>query len=129
MTWLSTHEEYEYGHIVRLAYLLEDSNFVTRVEFSVPMAAYLERGEASIIPAALTTFYLKYGVTDKQISKNLAIFHYKTLKYCAHSRYRQLSYIRGDSIWVDKYFPNLEYGKKYLPCVINQWKMANYVGK
>jgi hypothetical protein len=106
-----------------LLYTLEDTEFTIALNVPIETHIYDNRGDASIIPSGLTSIYQKY---KKNVPKNLALFYTKTGSNLPIPEQNKLLHL--DRLWTDKYFPDLEYSKKYFRCIINQMNVLHYTG-
>lgn len=104
-------------------YLVEDTEFMQEISLTVDNNIYANRGKSSIIPSGIIA---TYSQLNKNVPINLALFYIKSGVTC-NNKYSY--YLKLDCEWTDAYFPNLEYGKKYYKCMLNQLKTIEYTGK
>lgn len=98
-------------------YLLIDSDF--QVEFSID----IPKAYQSIAPEY--AIYTMYAARNLPIARNIARFYLQHFKYQKRGpRWDLIREWRND---VDRYYPELQYGVKYYPCVINQLKQRMWI--
>lgn len=116
--------DYE-SKLYKLNYLLEDDEFVMKINVPIEQDIYEQRGDASVIPSGLITTYSKWG---RSVPKNLALFYSKNMPPDMPIE-DILPFMAIDVAWTDEFFPSCEYGKKYAKCTINQLKLLQFTGK
>lgn len=91
-------------------YKLIDDDFTCTTSIALNGKSHVRTPERVII--------IEYQARNLHVHKNLALY-YRTLS-------RPIEYLIVDRNWLDKYYPELEYGKKYYPCILRQFKMLQY---
>lgn len=110
--------------LYQLAYVLEDTTGSAQISLPIESHIYDSRGDASVIPSGLIHVYSKW---KQNVPRNLAMFYSQTFSSIPNKK-EQLSFMMIDKIWTDTYCPELEYGKKYYNCTVNQLDVLRYTG-
>lgn len=105
-----------------VSYMIYDSDFtcVTKVKMG---AAAFDVGAGSMCEIAIIQEYQKRNLN---VARNLALYY----KYCRfidlnfYKEHNKKTYFIID--WIDRHFPELQYGSKIHPCMINQLSMLNF---
>jgi len=91
-------------------YQIEDTDFLVLTDI-IPVELF-----SSMAVAAVAVTYKKRNLS---VVKNVALY-YLYLKNKGRNILPLLEYATGHRYWLDRYYPELEYGNKYYRCVINQ---------
>lgn len=93
-------------------YLIDDTNFKTQIILNLSSDATSSNNRASRALAIIQ----EYSRRNLPIAKNLARFYY-SLK----EEIPSISYIYSHAVWLDRYYPKLNYKSKYYRCVLIQY--------
>jgi hypothetical protein len=115
---------YEPYRAQRYSFLLEDTEFVSKLETEIDNNAYLALNAASVIPSGLIAIYRNKG---KNVPKNLAMFYVKSIG-AGVSMTHVKRFIELDFAWMEAYLPEAN-SKAYKRCLINQMNVFTYTGK
>jgi hypothetical protein len=103
----------------RLIYLLEDNEFICESSLhQPPREAIFAR---NVVAAAAVTN--EYKQRNLPVAKNVALFYLFNKKLGSNIDGAALEY---NQKYLDKFYPELEYGKKYYRCVCRQLKRLEF---
>src|SRR5690606_17465134 len=106
------------GQKKQYLYLLKDDDFeceVAATRAAAVVAVAPERAAAVVAAATAALTVLEYKKRNLSVAKNVALMYlfYKNQGY-------EISFL-FDKNWIDKYCPELEYGKKYYNDVLDYY--------
>jgi len=80
------------------------------------------------IASSLGAMVAEYQKRNLPVVKNLVLLYLSLYKkYLPQKLQPIIKYIEQEKNWLDKDCPELEYGKKYYHCVLNQIKKLHYI--
>lgn len=101
-------------------YGLKDTNFISNVSFTIPSPHGISSYTGSVV-AVLR----EYKKKNLPVSKNLALLY----RFYEKQGYDVRRWFNHDRNNIDHCLPELEYGKKYYPCVLNTYHILKLTAR
>ena len=123
---------------LRTAYVAEDAIGYYKLiddDFECTVSSSYKKLSISVDRETYSNSACREMLTLKEYQKrNLPIIHNLSLMYLYFNRYHHYAlrlqfWLNFDRKWIDELYPELEYGKKYFPCLLRQLKMLQFAGK
>lgn len=118
-----SHIEHVDSSSVRYCYSLHDSAFSEVVSVLVPIQFEADRNFPMNYAQRIVVVIETYQKKNLPVASNIArLWFYNQTRIIPEPQHTL-----KDCEWIDKYFPQLEYGKKYYPCILRQY--GKLIGK